>query len=169
MKKIQNIYLLAMMTSLLLMAGVVHTAHAADLGLGAPSIQITSPIENATVPAGNVTVSIHVDDFTLVSKLGEANVSGEGHIHYFMDVAVPTTPGKPALTAAGTYYPTANTSYTWTNVTTGMHNLTVELVNNDHTPLVPAKYAMINVTVAETTATATATATTTPTTTASGY
>jgi hypothetical protein len=78
-----------------------------------------------------------------------------------MDVAVSTTPGKPALTAAGTYYLTANTSYTWTNVTTGMHNLTAELVNNDHTPLVPAKYAMINVTVAGTTATATATTSTT--------
>jgi len=148
MKKIQNIYLLAIMMPLLMLAVAVHPVSAADLGLGAPSIQITSPNENATVPAGNVTIMVHVDDLTLVSKLGKANVAGEGHIHYFMDVAaVPTAAGKPALTAAGTYYPTANTSYTWTNVMPGMHKFAVELVNNDHTPLVPAKYTMINVTV----------------------
>ncbi len=148
MKKIQNIYLLATMMGLLMLAVAVHPASAADLGLGAPSIQITSPLEGATVPEGNVTVMVHVDDLTLASKLGQANNAGEGHIHYFMDVAaIPTTPGKPAISAAGTYYPTVNTSYTWTNVMPGMHKFAVELVNNDHTPLVPAKYAMINVTV----------------------
>ena len=148
MKKIQNVYLLAlMMTPLLLLAVAVLPASAADLGFGAPSIQITSPNENATMPAGNVTVTVHVDDLTLMNNLGAANVEGQGHVHYFMDVAVPTAPGKPALTASGTYYPTANTSYTWMNVMPGTHNFAVELVNNDHTPLEPAKYAMINVTV----------------------
>jgi hypothetical protein len=167
MKKILNVYLLAvMMMSLLFVAVVVHPVSAADLGFGAPSIQITSPNDKATIPAGNVTVNVHVDDLTMENKLGAANVEGQGHIHYFMDVPVPTTPGKPALTAAGTYYPTANTSYTWTNVMLGMHNFTVELVNNDHTPLNPAKYAMINVTV---NTTASATATTKATASASGY
>jgi hypothetical protein len=53
----------------------------------------------------------------------------------------------------------------------GMHNFTVELVNNDHTPLNPAKYAMINVTVTTTAATAASnvTVTTTATAAASGY
>jgi hypothetical protein len=111
-------------------------------------------------------VNVHVDDLTLENKLGAAKVDGKGHVHYFMDVPVPTTQGKPALTAAGTYYPTANTSYTWTNVMPGMHNFTVELVNNDHTPLNPAKYATINVTV---NTTASATATTKATASASGY
>jgi hypothetical protein len=68
-------------------------------------------IAYATVPEGNVTVMVHVDDLTPVSKLGKASVAGEGYIHYFIDVAaVPTAAGKPALTAAGIYYPTANTS-----------------------------------------------------------
>jgi hypothetical protein len=93
------------MMPLLMLASVVHPASAADLGFGAPSIQITSPNDKATIPAGNVTVNVHVDDLTLVNKLGAANVEGQGHVHYFMDVPVPTTPGKPALTAAGTYYP----------------------------------------------------------------
>jgi hypothetical protein len=143
MKKNFYIHLAA---SMLLMA-IIHSAIAADLGLGSPSIKITSPNDGTTIPAGDVKISIQVDDFALENKLGAANVDGQGHVHYFMDVAVPTAPNKPAITAAGTYYPTANTSYTWTNVMPGTHNFTVELVNNDHTPLVPAKYAMINVTV----------------------
>jgi hypothetical protein len=146
MKKVQNLYLLEMVMSLLLMAVIVYPAVAADLGFGAPSIKIVSPNDKATIPAGNVTVNVKVDDFNLANKLGAANVDGQGHIHYFMDVPVPTTLDKPAITAAGTYYPTANTSYTWTNVMPGMHNFTVELVNNDHTPLNPPKYTTINVT-----------------------
>lgn len=137
-----------MMLPLLLMTVTVLPASAvADLGFGAPSIKITSPDDNATVPAGNVTINVHVDDLTLVDKLGAANEDGKGHIHYFMDVGVPTTPGKPAITSSGTYVPTPNTSYTWTNVMPGKHLFAVELVNNDHTPLNPPKYAMINVTV----------------------
>ncbi len=170
MKKIHNIHSRAlMMLPLLLLAVAIQSASAADLGFGAPSIQITSPVDGATVPAGDVTVTVHVDDLTLVNKLGEANVNGEGHIHYFMDVPVPTTPGKPALTSVGTYYPTANTSYTWANVMPGMHNFSVELVNNDHTPLEPAKYAMVNVTVAEASAATATTATASAANPSSGY
>ena len=136
-----------MMLPLILMAAVVLSANAADLGFGGPGIKITSPSDNSTLPAGNVTVTVNVDDLSLVNKLGQANVSGEGHIHYFMDVMVPTTPGKPAITASGTFVPTANTSYTWPNVRPGRHNFSAELVNNDHTPLVPLQYSEVNVTV----------------------
>ncbi len=147
MKEKTNLSLLTkLLLPLLFLAVAILPASAADLGFGAPSIKITSPGENATVPAGNVTISAHVDDFGLVNSLGAANVNGKGHIHYFMDVAVPTTPGKPAITASGTYVPTADTSYTWTNVKPGKHIFAVELVNNDHTPLNPPKYTMVNVT-----------------------
>lgn len=129
------------------MAAVVLSANAADLGFGGPSITITSPSDSSTISSGNVTVTVHVDDFSLVNMLGQPSVSGEGHIHYFMDVMVPITPGKPALTAAGTYVPTINTSYTWQNVRPGRHNFSAELVNNDHTPLSPPQYSEINVTV----------------------
>jgi len=143
-----DLYLLAKkMMPVLLMAAIIFSARAADLGFGGPSITITSPTNGSTIPAGNVTVTVHVDDFSLVDKLGQANVAGEGHIHYFMDVMVPTTPGKPAFTAQGTWAPTINTSYTWTNVMPGTHNFSAELVNNDHTPLNPPQYSMVNVTV----------------------
>ena len=113
----------------------------------APSITITSPTGNIVPQIGNVTVSVQVSNFTLVDKLGEANVAGEGHIHYFLDVDAPTTPGEPAVTAAGTYAATAATSYTWHNVGGGPHKFSVELVNNDHTPLAPPVVASVSVTV----------------------
>jgi outer membrane protein assembly factor BamB len=112
-----------------------------------PGIKIVYPIQGATVYGRNVTIDVSVEDFLLVNNLGGTNVAGEGHIHYFMDVLPPTTPGVPAFTASGTYAATAATTYIWRNVTLGPHMFSVELVNNDHTPLVPPAYAFLNVTV----------------------
>lgn len=114
----------------------------------APSITILEPKEGSEVPAGNVTVTVEVNDFNLVDKQGQAKVEGEGHIHYFMDEAIPTAAGEPAVTA-GLYIHTVNTNYTWQNVTPGMHNFSVELVNNDHTPLEPPVLSLNNVRVVE--------------------
>jgi plastocyanin len=102
-----------------------------------PAIKILEPTDGSEIQGDNVTVVVDVSDFELVDKLGQENVEGEGHIHYYMDAAVPTAPGNPAITAPGTYAPIANTSYTWQNVAPGMHNFSVQLVNNDHTPLAP--------------------------------
>lgn len=84
-----------------------------------PTITITSPTGNIIPQIGNVTVTAQVSNFNLVEKKGEAKVAGEGHIHYFLDVAAPTAPGQPAVTAAGTYAATAATTYTWPDVTAG--------------------------------------------------
>lgn len=117
----------------------------------APTIQITSP--SGSVQTGDVTVSVQTSNFSIVNKLSQANVAGEGHIHYFLDVDAPTTPDKPAVTAAGTYAATVSTSYTWKNVTAGTHTLSAELVNNNHTPLVPPVIAKVTVTVTASTST----------------
>lgn len=106
-----------------------------------------SPTEGATIPSGNITVTANVTNFKLVNMLGRPSVAGEGHIHFYMDVPVPTTPGKLAVTAAGTFAPTYNTSWTWPNVAPGKHNFSVQLANNDHTPLIPLTYETVNVTV----------------------
>ncbi|HUI39923.1 MAG TPA: cupredoxin domain-containing protein [Methanothrix sp.] len=112
---------------------------------GAPQIKIVKPEANATIAPGDVNVSVGVQDFSLVQKYGLANVAGEGHIHYFRDVAAPTAPGKIAVTANGTWFNTVNTSFIWKNVSAGMHNFSVELVNNDHTPLTPPVTDEVNV------------------------
>lgn len=111
-----------------------------------PQITITQPQAGQSIPAGNITITVNVLNFNLVDKLGQPNVAGEGHIHYFLDVTPPTTPGQAAITAPGTYAPTINTSFTWKNITAGQHTFAVELVNNDHTPLQPPITASVTVT-----------------------
>ncbi len=112
-----------------------------------PSISIVIPANNSVVPAGDVLISVQVSNFKIVDALGQPAVAGQGHIHYFMDVDAPTTQGQPAVTAQGTYAATIATSYTWKNVASGSHTFSVELTNNDHTPLNPPVVAKITVTV----------------------
>jgi plastocyanin len=130
---------------LLLLSALIISAAGQEKAL--PQIIIMEPKENAELSAGDVNVSVEVGNFALVNKLGKANVAGEGHIHYYMDAKVPTAPDKPALSTPGTYAPTMNTTYTWKNVAPGMHNFSVQLVNNDHTPLIPLVIDQVNVTV----------------------
>ncbi len=129
---------------------------------GMPNVTITMPENGSTVSVGNVTVEVNVTNFTVVEKLGQAAVPGEGHIHYYMDTAIPTEQGKPAVPENGSYAVSTNTSYTWENVTAGMHNFSVQLVNNDHTPLDPPVTAIVYVTAGEEAGNATPTPITTP-------
>jgi len=112
-----------------------------------PTVIITVPKSGANLGVGSVTVTVKVSNFNIANKLSQANVAGEGHINYFMDVDPPITPGQPAVTAPGTYVATTDTSYTWPNVPAGNHTFSVELVNNDHTPLTPPVIASVTVTV----------------------
>ncbi|MCK8519591.1 fasciclin domain-containing protein [Methanoculleus sp. 7T] len=127
------------------------------------NVTIASPEEGASVAAGNVTVSVNVTNFTLVEPTGQPNAPGEGHLHYYLDAVVPTNASAPAIPETGGYVVSTNTSYTWENVTPGAHNLSVQLVNNDHTPLIPLVFDMVNVTVGGVTPTPTVNVTPTPT------
>ena len=111
-----------------------------------PTLDIIAPAAGSIVPAGIVTVSVAVTNLTLVPP-ALANVPGQGHLHYYLDVAIPTTPGVPAVTAVGTYQATPGTTATWAGVLPGLHTFGVQLVNNDHTPLVPPVTATATVTV----------------------
>jgi hypothetical protein len=110
------------------------------------NVTITSPEANVSVAAGNVTVSVNVTNLTLVEPTGQPNAPGEGHLHYYLDAVVPTNASAPAIPETGGYVVSANLSHTWENVTAGEHNLSVQLVNNDHTPLIPLVFETVNVT-----------------------
>lgn len=125
----------------------VNVAGAPAPAAAAPTISITSPINGASLLAGNVTVSVAVNNFNVVDKQGQTNVPGEGHLHYYLDVAAPTTPGQVAIPPSGTWVHVATTSYTFSNVGAGTHTVAVELVNNDHTPLVPPVVGNITINV----------------------
>jgi alcohol dehydrogenase (cytochrome c) len=119
---------------------------ALKLGANSPALAMT-PLDGTSLESGNITVSAMALNFKLVALLGDTNVAGEGHLHYFMDVDAPTVQGQPAVTSTGVYTATANTTYTFSNVTPGTHTFSVELVNNDHTPLNPPVVAKVTVTV----------------------
>jgi hypothetical protein len=98
-----------------------------------PSVTIASPTEGAIIPEGYVTVTVDVKNFKFVNKLGQMDVAGEGHLNYFIDVTVPTSPGII------TFVPTPDTSWTWQNVAPGLHNFSVQLANN-YSRVIPLVY-----------------------------
>lgn len=111
-------------------------------------VDIVAPADGATVDE-DIPVTVTVTDFTVVNKLGQPAVAGEGHIHFYIDATpLPTEQGKPAVTAdQKTYHAASTTLYTWSDVPAGQHTLGVQLVNNDHTPLNPPITDTITVTV----------------------
>jgi hypothetical protein len=86
------------------------------------------------VPSGELAVKATVEGFTLGSG-GGASV---GHLIFYIDVDfIPSEPGRPAFTAAGTYQTSTTPTVTWPGVAPGKHALFVQLVKADDTPLVP--------------------------------
>ena len=110
-------------------------------------ILILEPSADSTVTSPNITVKTYVEFFSLVDKIGQANVPGEGHIIFYLDVTPPLKKGESALTAEGTYFITKDKVYVWENVPAGAHTFTVQLVNNDDTPLEPPAAVRAPVTV----------------------
>jgi plastocyanin len=127
--------------------GQTPTVAAAGNETNATNVTIVSPEMNASVAAGNVTIEVNVTNFTLVEPTGQPNVPGEGHLHYYLDAVVPTNASAPAIPETGGYVISTNLSHVWENVTPGEHNLSVQLVNNDHTPLIPLVFETVNITV----------------------
>ena len=113
------------------------------------NVTITSPEDNFSVAAGSVTIEVNLTNFTLVEPTGQPNAPGEGHLHYYLDAPIPANESAPAIPETGGYVISINDSYTWENVTPGEHNFSVQVVHNDHTPLIPLVYDVVNVTVGE--------------------
>ena len=113
----------------------------------APTLSIISPADGASI-SGDITVSVNAANFNVVDKQGQANVAGEGHLHFYLDIDAPVEAGKPAAPASGVWAHVSGTSHTFTNVAAGTHTITAQLINNDHTPVIPAVVAKITVTVA---------------------
>lgn len=114
-----------------------------------PTVKITAPSNGATLRAGDVTIRADVSNFNVVDKQGQSNVTGEGHLHFYMDVTpIPSAAGQPAIPAntSAAWAHVSATSHTFNGVPPGTHTFTVQLVNNDHTPVVPAVTDMVTVT-----------------------
>lgn len=102
-------------------------------GVAQPQLQVSSPQSGDTIDGSSVTVSYDVSGFTVApstvpleaaGQRPEANRPEEGHVHLMLDLL-------PVVVLESTE------PYTFTNVQPGEHQLVVELVNNDHSPLSP--------------------------------
>jgi hypothetical protein len=128
-----------------------------------PEVYFLTPLYNVTILPGDVTVKIKVNNFNLVNKIGQPNVRGEGHVIYYMDEVPSGVSGIPPTSTPGNSYETADTTYTWKNVPVGSHTFSVQLVNDDGTPLVPPRLNTEPVPVVAPTPSPSETPTTTPT------
>jgi DMSO/TMAO reductase YedYZ molybdopterin-dependent catalytic subunit/predicted lipoprotein with Yx(FWY)xxD motif len=115
--------------------GAWYVANPLVFAPASPTVRIFLPFDGDIVPAGDVQLNVDVTNFTPVNKVGQANAPGEGHLNFFLDADAPVTPGKPAVLAQGTWASVADVVYTFNNVSVGVHTASVELVNNDQTPL----------------------------------
>ncbi len=81
------------------------------------------------VGTNDISVVVQVSNFNLVDKIGQANVPGEGHLIFYLNVQPPTTPGQPAVTAPGAYVASTATSYMWTGLVEGAYTFSIELAD----------------------------------------
>jgi hypothetical protein len=102
-----------------------------------PSVRILKPADKGMLTGRDVQVTVAVENFNVVAKQGRAPESGEGHVHFYLDVEeLPASPGQHAAPPGRSgYYSTSNTSYTWRGVPPGEHKFAVQLVSNDHRAL----------------------------------
>jgi len=100
-----------------------------------PQVLLLSPADGSVFPPGSVTVRAYVENFNLVDKVGQANVPGEGHLIYYLDVLPPVAMNESAIPGSGAYAISTSLSYTWENLAAGDHILAVQAVNNDDTPI----------------------------------
>jgi hypothetical protein len=98
-----------------------------------PELVVLEPAQDMTVQGSSLTVTFQTTGFQIVAsqvpveeagKRPEANRPGEGHLHLMLDL-------QPVVIWETTE------PYTFENVTPGVHQLSVELVNNDHSSLSP--------------------------------
>lgn len=109
-------------------------------------ITLVEPTDGQVLPPGNVEITVRTTGFRLVDKIGMPAAGGEGHVLYYLGVDfVPTEPGKTARTQAGTFVPSAQTTYSWAGVNAGKYGVWVQLVNNDDTPLQPPATARVTI------------------------
>jgi hypothetical protein len=124
----------------------------AACGAGAaPSINIMSPADGATVKGPKVKVDVAVENWQL-APAGSPAADGSGHLHFFVDTpasavpigqAIPPTDANPAYIHAGKD-PLTSRELT---LSPGKHTITVVMGNTGHVALDTPAPKSITVTV----------------------
>lgn len=118
-------------------------SHAIGATARRPSITIVTPKAGATIHGSTLLVSVRVRGFKVVNKQFQPPVTGEGHVHFYLDVK--NLPTRHVYPSPVHYHSISGMSYTWTGVSRGSHIVAVQLVGNDHVPLHPQAKAEITI------------------------
>lgn len=109
-----------------------------------PEVQIIAPLNNSHHKPGDMVIGIKVDNFSISQKeMGAVNCEGQGHLIYYLDETPPVNLGESAMTS--TSIVSTNRYHLWKDVGEGEHTLSVQLVNDDNTPLKVPVVASITV------------------------
>lgn len=130
MKRIVQSILSACAFSLISTAAVfAQTPQGQAVPSGAPQIKSVTPSDGQTIYGSKIPVLVTVENFQLVDFQNSfAPTPSQGHVHLWLDDQNPTTESAQKSIDGQSIY---------NDVSYGDHTLMVELVNNDHTPLIP--------------------------------
>ncbi|HLC68071.1 MAG TPA: hypothetical protein VJI12_04300 [archaeon] len=102
---------------------------------GTPSLEVIRPANGDSIDSSIIGIKVNVTNFQLVDiAANRTNVENQGHIAYVLD----------GVREIKSVYK----DYSMANVAAGTHTLTVELRNNDNTPLFPPVKKSVTVSVA---------------------
>jgi len=100
------------------------------------SLTIITPQEGQTIYGDKVPILLAIENFQLVDyQTKKVPAPGEGHVHLWLDDASWTKESAVKL---------AKNEFTFSDVPTGEHSLRAELVNNNHSSLVPPQVVTAN-------------------------
>jgi hypothetical protein len=101
---------------------------------GTSAMRIIRPASGDTIRGSIIGIKINVTNFQLVDiAANRPNIHNQGHIVYTLD--------------SSREIKSIYKDYSMANVPKGVHTLTVELRNNDNTPLIPPIVSSVQVTV----------------------
>jgi hypothetical protein len=101
-------------------------------GTGGPSLSITAPTAGTTNASPDLAVTVQATGFQIVNNPGAPNVTGQGHLVYWVDTDPTNNPNAP-----GGQQAFQSTFEVGDMSAPGSHTLYIELRNNDGTPLTP--------------------------------
>lgn len=101
-----------------------------------PTLAVITPSEGQTIYGNKVPILLSVENFEIVDYgQNPTNVAGDGHVHLWLDDQNPTRDSAAKVT---------DDNFTYSDVAFGSHTLKAELVNNNHTSLIPPVVTTIN-------------------------
>lgn len=138
MNKIARTFILRSKTFLAASVAVLLSASTilAQTPASNPQLTVVTPSQDQTIYGDRIPILLSVENLQIVDyQTNPKPISGQGHIHLWLDEANPTRESAVKLTSD---------SFTYTDVNFGQHSLRAELVANNHTSLTPPQVITVN-------------------------